>query len=325
MTDLKDYFIQDVIIEGFKSFSEPTNMTFQPGINVIIGNNGVGKSNILDGIIWALGENDIAKLRCYKHDELFFWGSKDYPAANKISVELKIGEKPNLKKPSISVKRELFRNGSEICKINNSEISKTKFLEVLDSLGLKDITKTIVRQDKITELFYFDPVSRMNLLSRNYLPDGNNSLEFLSRQEPFFKNYLSTLNPRYDAKFILADNSFDIQVRSGGNTKMVHQMSGGEKSVVSLALKLAIFRGLRSPVYFLDEVEPSLDYVNHKSMQHLLKDISKERQLIIITHLRSTVEIADTLHGVRTRMDGSTFMKFYFVMDKRLLRLYKCC
>ena len=75
----------------------------------------------------------------------------------------------------------------------------------------------------------------------------------------------------------------------------------------------------------LDEVEPSLDYSHHKSMQAFLKDVSAETQLIMITHLRSTIELADTLHGVRTRWDGSSFMKFYFVMDERLLRLYKCC
>jgi chromosome segregation protein len=60
-------------------------------------------------------------------------------------------------------------------------------------------------------------------------------------------------------------------------------------------------------------------------MQHFIKEIARGRQILIITHLRATVEIADTLHGVRSRPDGSTFMKFYFVMDKRLLRLYKCC
>lgn len=45
----------------------------------------------------------------------------------------------------------------------------------------------------------------------------------------------------------------------------------------------------------------------------------------MITHLRSTIGLANPVHGVRTRWDGSSFMKFYFVMDKRLLRLYKCC
>jgi chromosome segregation protein len=105
----------------------------------------------------------------------------------------------------------------------------------------------------------------------------------------------------------------------------VHQLSGGEKSVTSLAFKLALFEQLKSPFYLLDEVEPSLDYTSHKSMQEMLKNLAKNKQLIMITHLRSTIELADTVHGVRTRFDGSSFMKFYFMMDERLLRLYKCC
>jgi chromosome segregation ATPase len=60
-------------------------------------------------------------------------------------------------------------------------------------------------------------------------------------------------------------------------------------------------------------------------MQAFLKDVATHTQLVMITHLRSTIELADTLHGVRTRWDGSSFMKFYFDMDERLLRLYKCC
>jgi len=111
----------------------------------------------------------------------------------------------------------------------------------------------------------------------------------------------------------------------GNRKRKAHQLSGGEKSVTSLALKLAIFDQLESPFYLLDEVEPSLDYTNHKSMQALLKTVAGKKQLIMITHLRSTMELANTLHGVRTRWDGSSFMKFYFVMDERLLRLYKCC
>ena len=142
----------------------------------------------------------------------------------------------------------------------------------------------------------------------------------------------------------------DIERKSGGSTKMArlisengkrgleiqanlpgnrhrraHQLSGGEKAITSLALKLAVFQELDSPFYLLDEVEPSLDYTNHKSMQAFLKDVAATKQLVMITHLRSTIELANTLHGVRTRFDGSSFMKFYFVMDERLLRLYKCC
>ena len=80
--------LKDINIEGFKSYSEKTSMSFQPGIGVIIGNNGVGKSNILDAIVWALGEDDINRVRCYDEEELFFSGSKNYPPASRIRIEM---------------------------------------------------------------------------------------------------------------------------------------------------------------------------------------------------------------------------------------------
>ena len=69
--------LEDVTVEGFKSFSQETPMNFQPGISVIIGNNGVGKSNILDAIVWAMGDSHLENVRCYQPDELFFTGSKE--------------------------------------------------------------------------------------------------------------------------------------------------------------------------------------------------------------------------------------------------------
>lgn len=325
MEDLTNYFIEDVIIDGFKSFSEQTAMTFQPGINVIIGNNGVGKSNIFDAISWAFGEDDLRKLRCYNEDELFFLGSRNHPPAQKISVEVKLSNKNNRKSNGINFRRELWKDGKTCYLIDGKQTDKQNFLSVVESCGLKDITRTIVRQDQISQIFQLEPEDRLSWLSKNYLYGIRSHCAYIKKNESDFNYYLSLLNPSYSGSFIIDKKKFDIEIKSNKGTRKIHQMSGGERSVVSLAFKLALFNKLKSPVFFLDEVEPSLDYVNHKQMQYFLKDISKNKQLVIITHLRATVEIADTLHGVRARNDGSTFMKFYFVMDKRLLRLYKCC
>jgi chromosome segregation protein len=148
--------------------------------------------------------------------------------------------------------------------------------------------------------------------------------------DPLFQRYMSHLIPLGDVQLDVISKDghrqLEIEVNLPGNRlRRAHQLSGGEKSITSLALKLAIFHQLESPFFLLDEVEPSLDYTNHKSMQAFLKDVADSKQLIMITHLRSTIALADTVHGVRTRWDGSSFMKFYFVMDERLLRLYKCC
>ena len=147
---------------------------------------------------------------------------------------------------------------------------------------------------------------------------------------PLFRQYLDFLFPEGQGVLKIINQNgrqgLEIEVTLPGNRKRrAHQLSGGEKAATSLALKLAIFEQLESPFYLLDEVEPSLDYTNHKSMQVLLKTLAKKKQLVMITHLRSTIQLADTVHGVRTRYDGSSFMKFYFLMDERLLRLYKCC
>ncbi len=322
---LNNLFLEDVMIEGFKSFSEPTNMSFKPGINVVIGNNGVGKSNILDAIAWGLGENDLTKLRCRDIKELFFQGSSEYSPAKTIRVELSFRDRTDSKSSALKIRRALDVEGNESFSINNDEIEYSEFIEELAKVNLKNVTTSIIRQEEINDLVNLSFLERQERIKNIIygIHIDNSKLKIISDR---FERYLNSLVPRFNGRLIFEDDGLDVEVLIGSTMRRkIHQMSGGEKSVISLALKTAIFEELGSPLFLLDEVEPSLDYVNHKGIQWFLKQIAKERQLIVITHLRATVEIADTLHGVRTRPDGSSFMKFYFVMDKRLLRLYKCC
>jgi chromosome segregation protein len=326
------FFLEDVNIEGFKSFSELTSMTFQPGIGVIIGNNGVGKSNILDAIVWALGEDDLHRLRCHDTGELFFSGSKDYPPASRIRVELIFRKGKEKRAPAVRLAREMSKNGQSTFLVQGEARDREEYFQELSSLNLPHALKSIIRQEQINDMLLLDPWQRF-LWVKSFLSGcESESLAQSIREnvEPLFHHYLDFLFPLGEAHLqVLEQNGhrgLEIEITLPGNRRRkAHQLSGGEKSVTSLALKLAIFEQLCSPFYLLDEVEPSLDYTNHKSMQALLKTLARKKQLIMITHLRSTIELADTLHGVRTRWDGSSFMKFYFVMDERLLRLYKCC
>ncbi len=325
-------FLQDVSIEGFKSFSEPTEVGFQPGIGVIIGNNGVGKSNILDAIVWALGENDLDRLRCFERGELYFFGSKNYPPSNKIRVELTFKQVTEKEAPSVHLVREMAKDGQNAYWIQDQPHLQDQYHQALVELQLPHALKSIIRQEQINDLISIDPIKRFqwitNLLSANGAEDMAQGIQTFIN--PLFRQYMDFLFPLGESELkILEQNGrkgLEIEVTLPGNRKRrAHQLSGGEKSVASLALKLALFEQLESPFYLLDEVEPSLDYTNHKSMQALLRTLAKKKQLIMITHLRSTIQLANTVHGVRTRWDGSSFMKFYFVMNERLLRLYKCC
>jgi chromosome segregation protein len=329
---MTNFYLDTVNIEGFKSFSERTEMGFQPGIGVIIGNNGVGKSNILDAIVWTLGEDDLERIRCYNSRELFFAGSKDYPPATKIRVELvlKKGEVKNA--PQIRLIREKTTDGSDKYWISDTAYSRDIYRQKLERFNLRHSLKTIIRQEQINDILQLNPWQRfeairflLNLESKEKTAKClRNSIDHLLRR------YMSYLIPLGEVKLgLLSQNGkkgLEIEVTLPGNrVRRAHQLSGGEKSITSLALKLAVFDQLESPFFLLDEVEPSLDYINHKSMQAFLKDVAAQKQLIMITHLRSTIALANTVHGVRTRWDGSSFMKYYFVMNERLLRLYKCC
>ena len=329
---MNNIYLEDVNIEGFKSFSEETNMSFQPGIGVIIGNNGVGKSNILDAIVWALGENDLDRIRCYEKEELFFAGSKDYPPAPKIRVELMLKQGDNKDDPGIRLIRERNKNGDDQYWINKTGYAREAYREELDSYNLRHCLATIIRQEQINDIIQLDPWQRFEGIRQVLgLQSEEETVAGLKDNiGPLFQRYMSYLIPLGDVRLdVIAKNGhkgLEIEVNLPGNRlRRAHQLSGGEKSITSLALKLAIFHQLESPFFLLDEVEPSLDYTNHKSMQAFLKDVAENKQLIMITHLRSTIALANTVHGVRTRWDGSSFMKFYFVMDERLLRLYKCC
>ena len=329
---MNNIYLEDVNIEGFKSFSEKTNMGFQSGIGVIIGNNGVGKSNILDAIVWALGENDLGRIRCYEKEELFFAGSKDYPPASKIRVELNFKEGEKKDAPGIQLTRERTQKGEDQYWIDKTSYTREAYCQKLDAYNLRHCLETIIRQEQINDLIQLNPWQRFDYIRQ--------ILDLESEEEavgclkeiigPLFQRYMSYLIPLGEVRLAAISNNgrkgLEIEVNLPGNRlRRAHQLSGGEKSITSLALKLAVFHQLESPFFLLDEVEPSLDYTNHKSMQAFLKDVADSKQLIMITHLRSTIALANTVHGVRTRWDGSSFMKFYFVMDERLLRLYKCC
>ena len=324
--------LEDVTIEGFKSFSDPTQMSFQPGIGVIMGNNGVGKSNILDAIVWALGENALSKLRLLEKEELFFAGNKVYPPAKQARVELVFKEGPEKNAPELKLVRTVGRDRQETYQVQGKTVGLAAYKKRLKTEELADALKTIIRQEQINDMLSLLPSDRLRWISSLNGKKGLEPLpEALMREtDPLFQRYLHYLFPEGEGCLRVANGEkgqgLEVEVAvKGKNIRRAHQLSGGEKSITSLALKLALFDRLRSPFYLLDEVEPALDYINHKSMQALLKELAVKKQLIMITHLRSTIELANTLHGVRSRPDGSSFMKFYFVMNERLLRLYKCC
>ena len=90
----------------------------------------------------------------------------------------------------------------------------------------------------------------------------------------------------------------------GKRIERLSLLSGGERSLAAVALLIAIFKARPSPFYVMDEVEAALDDSNLGRLLQIFKDLRQNSQLIIVTHQKRTMEIADALYGVSMRQDG---------------------
>jgi chromosome segregation protein len=97
----------------------------------------------------------------------------------------------------------------------------------------------------------------------------------------------------------------DVEARPPGKrVKRLSLLSGGERSLVAVALLIAIFKARPSPFYVMDEVEAALDDTNLGRLLGVFEELREKSQLIVITHQKRTMEIADALYGVTMRGDG---------------------
>jgi chromosome segregation protein len=128
-----------------------------------------------------------------------------------------------------------------------------------------------------------------------------------------FSQVFAALFPGGEGRLLLTDPSdmlttgVEVEARPPGKkVKRLSLLSGGEKSLTAVAMLVAIFRARPSPFYVMDEVEAALDDVNLRRLIGLFEQLRSQSQLIVITHQKPTMEIADALYGVSMQGDGIT-------------------
>ena len=103
----------------------------------------------------------------------------------------------------------------------------------------------------------------------------------------------------------LLATGIDVEARPPGKkVKRLSLLSGGERALTAIAFLVAIFRARPSPFYVLDEVEAALDDANLQRLLEIFAELRDSSQLIIVTHQKRTMEIADSLYGISMRGDG---------------------
>ncbi|MEV6716901.1 chromosome segregation protein SMC [Lentzea sp. NPDC051208] len=126
-----------------------------------------------------------------------------------------------------------------------------------------------------------------------------------------FEIVFKVLFPGGEGRLVLTEpgdmltTGIELEARPPGKkVKRLSLLSGGEKSLAAVAMLVAIFRARPSPFYVMDEVEAALDDTNLHRLISLFEQLREKSQLLIITHQKPTMEIADALYGVSMRGDG---------------------
>jgi chromosome segregation protein len=128
-----------------------------------------------------------------------------------------------------------------------------------------------------------------------------------------FRVVFARLFPGGEGRLVLIDptdmlaTGIEVEARPAGKkVKRLSLLSGGERSLVAVAFLVALFKARPSPFYILDEVEAALDDTNLGRLLEIYEELRQSSQLVVVTHQKRTMEVADALYGVSMRDDGVT-------------------
>ena len=208
---------------------------------------------------------------------------------------------------------EAFNRESQVQRLKEAE----KLLEKLgrvNPLALEEFAALEQRHKFLTDQLYDLTETRKDLIK--IIGDLDEKMQGIFNDafqdtKKAFEKVFPVLFPGGTGSIFLTDpdnlqtTGLEVNVKPAGKKiERLSLLSGGERSLAAVALMVSIFKARPSPFYIMDEVEAALDDANLGRLLSLFEDLRVNSQLIIITHQKRTMEIADALYGVSMKADG---------------------
>ncbi len=159
-------YLKRMELFGFKSFAEKSELELSPGIAAVVGPNGCGKSNLVDAVRWALGEQSVKSLRGTRMEEVIFSGSENRKPLNFAEVSLTFAGASgylNLDYDEITITRRLFRSGDSEYYINKSPCRLKDVTEMFLDTGLGKEVYSVIGQGRVDEIINSRPEDRREI------------------------------------------------------------------------------------------------------------------------------------------------------------------
>jgi len=161
---------QRLRLVGFKSFVDPAEVQIEPGLTGVVGPNGCGKSNVLEGLRWVMGANSAKAMRGQGMDDVIFAGAADRPPRNHAEVQLTIDNaqrrapQPFTDSPMLEVSRRIDRGQGSTYRINGKEVRARDVQLLFADASTGANSPALVRQGQISELIAAKPQNRRRIL-----------------------------------------------------------------------------------------------------------------------------------------------------------------
>ena len=159
-------YLKHIVLYGFKSFSDRVEFEIGPGLTMIVGPNGCGKSNILDAVRWVLGAQSARSLRGEKMADVIFAGSRSRKPANAASVELTFDNRTGFlatDDAEVSVGRTLYRNGDSEYRFNGNRCRLKDIRHLFLDTGIGVDAYSVIEQGRVDVLLQANPVERREI------------------------------------------------------------------------------------------------------------------------------------------------------------------
>lgn len=160
-------YLKKLELKGFKSFAETTEIYLKPGINIVVGPNGCGKSNLVDAIRWVLGESNIRHIRGQRNEDIIFNGTDKKKSQGMAYAAITLNNDDHLLPvdfTEVTVERKSFRSGESEFYLNKSKVRMRDINDLFTGTGLGKKGYSIISQGELEQVLNGQPIERRLIL-----------------------------------------------------------------------------------------------------------------------------------------------------------------